>query len=100
VKLITKSLAKKLSAASLESTEPICKLFVPWGLGTEWLLTCEKKGLLYGFVDLKMGCVEWGCVGTEESLKAIRGPLGLGIERDRHWRPSGKVCLSSGKTSP
>ncbi len=93
MKLITKALATRLAAASLESTEPICKLFVPWGLGTEWLLTCEKKGLLYGFVDLKMGCVEFGCVGTEESLKAIRGPLGLGIERDLHWTPPSKARL-------
>ncbi len=91
MKLIPKSIARQLAKASSENDEPIVRLFTSWGW--EILLTSEKQGLLFGFVDLKMGCVEFGCVGTEESLKAIRGPLGLGIERDLHWTPPSKARL-------
>ncbi len=31
-----------------------------------------------------MGCPELGEVSISE-LQAIRGPLGLGVERDLHW---------------
>ena len=99
MKLITKPIAKKLAAASLESTEPICKLFAPWGWGPEWLLTCEKKGFLYGYAfltgysHLGMQEGEWGCLGTVEALEVLRGPFGFKVERDLHWTPSKKASL-------
>lgn len=87
MKLITKELAAKLTAAGYKNTKPICKLFTPWGNAT-WLITGEKDGILYGYADLGMDCVEWGGIATLEELEAIRGPLGMKIERDLYWTPS------------
>ena len=97
MKLITKKLAIRLAAASLKSTQPVCKLFAPWG--PKWLLTCEKKGLLYGYAFLTgnpgigFHIGEWGCLGTVEALEALRGPFGFKVERDLHWTPSKKAGL-------
>ena len=85
MKLLTKELSSKLNAAGYAGTVPICKLFAPWGAGT-WLLTGEEDGILYGYADLGMQCVEWGGIETVEALEAIRGPFGLKIERDLHWK--------------
>jgi len=85
MKLLTKELATKLNAAGYAGTVPICKLFTPWGRAT-WLLTGEEDGILYGYADLGMGCVEWGGIATIEELEAIRGPFGMKIERDLHWK--------------
>jgi len=87
MKLITKELATKLKAAGYNGTVPICKLFTPWGRAT-WLITGEEDGILYGYADLGMDCVEWGSIATLEELEAIRGPLGMKIERDLYWTPS------------
>ena len=92
MKLITKKLATRLAAASLKSTQPVCKLFAPWGWEPEWLLTCEKEGLLYGYaypsgsVHIKTGYCEWGCLGTLEDLEAFQGPFGSKIKRDLNWK--------------
>lgn len=84
MKLLTKQLCEKLNAAGYNNQVPICKFFVPWGAGT-WLITGIEDDILYGWADLGMGCVEWGGIGTVEELEAIKGPFGLGIERDLHW---------------
>lgn len=64
--------------------EPVVKLFNPLGAGT-WLLTeidPEEHDIAFGLCDL--GYPELGSVSLTE-LQSIRLPLGLGIERDRHW---------------
>jgi len=86
MKLLTKELTAKLNRAGYAGTKPICKLFVPWGRST-WLITGIEDGILYGYVDLGMGCVEWGGIASLEELESIRGPFGLRIERDLHWSP-------------
>jgi hypothetical protein len=84
MKLLTVELMEKLSKAGADSAVPLCKLFTPWGAGT-WLITGIEHGILYGFADLGMGCVEWGSIGTLGELEAIRGRFGLKIERDLFW---------------
>ena len=84
MKLLTKEIEQKLVKAGYDGTRPICKFFTPWGHAT-WLITGIENSILYGFADLGMGCVEWGGIGTIEDLEEIKGPFGLGIERDYHW---------------
>lgn len=67
--------------------QPCCKLFVPWAAGT-WLLTeMDDDCLAFGLADLGMECPELGYVSLDE-LYAIRGPGGLRIEQDLHWKPT------------
>ena len=86
MKLLTKELIAKLTKAGYANMNPICKLFTPWGRAT-WLITGMEDGILYGFADIGMGCVEWGGIASLEEIEAIRGPFGLKIERDLHWTP-------------
>jgi hypothetical protein len=97
MKLFTKPIMEKLIANGKAQEpvrgapeeidfEPVVKLFNPAGLGT-WLLTeldPENPDIAFGLCDL--GYPELGCVSITE-LESVRGPLGLGIERDRHWTP-------------
>jgi hypothetical protein len=66
---------------------PVVKLFTPDGSGTWLLASLDPYDLdtAFGLCDLGMGCPELGTVSLSE-LKAVRGHLGLSIERDRHWR--------------
>lgn len=71
---------------------PVVKLFAPWGAAT-WLLTeldPENEDIAFGLCDLGMGCPELGSVRMSE-LAYVRGPAGLRIERDRHFK--GEHCL-------
>ncbi len=67
---------------------PVMKLFVPWGAAT-WLLSeldPEDEDIAFGLCDLGFGCPELGSVRISE-LESVRGPGGLAIERDLHFRP-------------
>jgi Protein of unknown function (DUF2958) len=95
MKLITDSLTDKLLAngraqrAATDKDEtaldlkPVVKLFTPDAQCT-WLLTELDDGLLFGLCDLGLGCPELGYVALAE-LTAVRGQLGLPVERDRHF---------------
>ena len=65
--------------------EPVVKLFIPDAQCT-WLLTelDPDGGLAFGLCDLGMGEPELGYVSLLE-LVAVRGKLGLPIERDLHF---------------
>lgn len=66
--------------------KPAVKLFTPDANAT-WLLTELDPGdpdLAFGLCDLGLGCPEIGYVRLSE-LSEIRGPLGLPVERDRHF---------------
>jgi len=68
---------------------PVVKLFCPWGAAT-WLLSeldPEDEDIAFGLCDLGMGCPELGSVSLSE-IAAIRGPGGLTIERDQHFKPT------------
>ena len=87
MKMLTKELTEKLNRAGYAGTKPICKLFTPWGRAT-WLITSiDQDGIVSGWADLGMGCVEHGGIATIEELEAIRGPFGMKIERDLYWTP-------------
>ena len=65
---------------------PVVKLFNPTGAAT-WLLTELHPGdpdIAFGLCDLGMGSPELGSVSITE-LEAIKGPLGIGIERDKYF---------------
>ena len=87
--LITEDLRIRLlanGAADVETDHvPVVKLFNPVGAAT-WLLTeLDADGdTLFGLCDLGFGFPELGSVSLAE-LETVKGPLGLGIERDRHF---------------
>jgi len=64
---------------------PVVKLFDPTGAAT-WLITemMPDGDSLFGLCDLGFGCPELGYVSLAE-LESVKGPLGLGIERDLHF---------------
>ena len=66
---------------------PVVKLFCPWSVAT-WLLTeldPEEPVIAFGLCDLGHRMPELGRVSLIE-IAAVRGPGGLTIERDRHFR--------------
>jgi Protein of unknown function (DUF2958) len=72
-----------------EDFRPVVKLFCPWGAAT-WLLTeldPNEPDIAFGLCDLGMGFPEIGSVSLAE-IASIRGPGGLGIERDLYFTPS------------
>ena len=63
----------------------VCKFFYPAGAGTWYAISYDpEKREFFGFVDLLEA--EWGYFSLDE-LEEVKGPLGLGIERDLHWEP-------------
>jgi hypothetical protein len=71
---------------------PVVRLFNPCGAGT-WLLTEIEPGtenIAWGLADLGCDCAEFGTIDLDE-LRAHKGPLGLGIERDLHWSPRAPI---------
>ncbi|WP_322514714.1 DUF2958 domain-containing protein [Rhodopseudomonas palustris] len=68
---------------------PAVKLFTPDGSAT-WLISevdPDDPDRLFGLCDLGLGSPELGYVSLAE-LTALRGPLGLPVERDRHFVPN------------
>lgn len=67
---------------------PVIKLFTP-DAGATWLLTevdPDDEDRAFGLCDLGLGMPELGYVRLSE-LDALRGPMGLRIERDKHFMP-------------
>jgi hypothetical protein len=67
---------------------PVVKLFTP-DAGCTWLLSeldPDEPDIAFGLCDLGQGTPELGSVRLSE-LASLRGPLGLPVERDRHFRP-------------
>lgn len=67
---------------------PVVKLFTP-DAGATWLLTEIDPGdddTAFGLCDLGLGSPELGYVSLTE-LAAVRGRLGLPVERDHHFTP-------------
>ena len=73
-------------AESVVDHFPVVKLFTPDSSAT-WLLTelDADEDTLFGLCDLGQGCPELGYVSLSE-LQTVRGPLGLFIERDLHFK--------------
>tara|TARA_R110002073_G_scaffold335234_3_gene526699 strand:- start:3935 stop:4312 length:378 start_codon:yes stop_codon:yes gene_type:complete len=89
MKLLTKSIERQLLKNWPDEEglcQPALKLFNPCGVAT-WLITCmdpDYPDHLFGLCDLGFGFPEMGLVSLSE-IQAVRGPLGLGIERDMYF---------------
>ena len=67
---------------------PVVKLFTP-DANCTWLLSeldPSDADLAFGLCDLGLGYPELGSVRISE-LEAVRGPLGLAVERDLYFAP-------------
>ena len=83
------ALDQKAGAIDLQ---PVVKVFTPDGNAT-WLLTeLDTNGYLaFSLCDLGLGEPELGYVSLHE-LAAVRGPLGLPLERDLHFAPTRTIA--------
>lgn len=90
MKLLTKEITEKAQkqynkSSDLESQKVIAKFFNPMGDWTWYLMNLDKdKDYAWGIV--KGHEVEMGSFLISE-LESLELPLGLGIERDRAWKP-------------
>lgn len=92
MKLLTKKIEEQLTKYPFGSQDGkgrnakvVVKYFNPCGAGT-WLITEGERQpdgdwLLFGYCHIFEW--EWGYVSLNE-LQSVKGPLGLGIERDLH----------------
>jgi hypothetical protein len=60
----------------------VVKFFDPTGSWTWYATEFDGKDTFFGLVDGFE--LEWGSFSLSE-LKSVKGPLGLGIERDRYF---------------
>lgn len=70
-----------LEKAGYSGEKPLVKLFMG---SLTWLVTGIEDGILYGWADLGMGCVEWGGLCAVEELPTLKVGFAY-LERDRHW---------------
>ena len=61
------------------------KFFDPCGAATWYATEFDGDDTFFGLCDLGVGFPELGYFSLSE-LESVRGPLGLGIERDLHWK--------------
>jgi hypothetical protein len=90
MKLLTKAILKATPPlyameAAGDSAPIRAKFFAPWTSWT-WYMTeyDPEEGIAFGLVDGHE--LELGYFSIAE-LESIKGPFGLGIERDIHWGP-------------
>lgn len=90
MKLMTKELEERFAeiGSQDEVADPliVAKFFNPGGAGT-WYATeyDPMTRLFFGYVSIFGDHNdEWGSFSLDE-LEAFRGPLGIGIERDRYF---------------
>ena len=93
MKLLTKAITAKLQS-NYESNQieedinqmPVVKLF--GGSACTWLLSeLDEYGVAFGLCDLGFGSPELGSVSIAELEEAKFPPFGLGVERDKLWKP-------------
>jgi Protein of unknown function (DUF2958) len=78
--------------------KPVVKLFTPDANAT-WLLAwidSDDADIAFGLCDLGLGFPELGTVRLSE-IAAVRGQLGLPVERDRHWTPKHSLSFYAAK---
>ena len=79
---------------------PVVKLFTP-DAGCTWLLTeidPEHPDIAFGLCDLGMGFPELGSVSLSE-IAALRGKLGLPVERDLHFQADRTLSIYAEEAS-
>lgn len=88
MKLMTKELEKKLPP--LYSQEKVndpmvqIKFFCPWGSWSWYGIEYDGEDRFFGWVD---GIEPELGYFTLSELKSVKGPMGLGVERDMYWEP-------------
>jgi len=98
MELMTKELEERFeevgSQEKIKDPIVIAKFFNPVGPGT-WLATeyDPKDKIFFGYVSLFGDyCDEWGSFSLEE-LESVKGPFGLGIERDLYFKETPSSVL-------
>jgi hypothetical protein len=95
MKLLTKEIQKKLPALYATENTPteekiaVVKFFNPTGAGTWYGVEFDGEDTFFGYVESPLGpdCSEWGYFSLAE-LKSVRCTFGLGIERDKFFKPT------------
>lgn len=86
-----KNLPALYSTESVPAEDKIVqvKFFHPCGRFTFYAVEFDGEDTFFGFCVSPLGpeCDEWGYASLEE-FKTVKGHLGLGIERDLHFRPT------------
>ena len=94
--MLTKAIQNKLpklyatDGVKMEDKSIVCKFFTPWSSWTWYVFEGEynteaKTWEFFGMVDNGRDDPEMGYFQLSE-LESIRGPFGLKIERDRHFK--------------
>ena len=90
MKLMTKALKERFAQVGSQAEEKdplvIARFFNPNGAGT-WYATeyDPRRKVFFGYVSIFGDHNdEWGSFSLDE-LQSYKGPLGLGIERDRYF---------------
>ena len=89
--LLANGQASKNSQGGIDH-QPVVKLFTPDAQAT-WLLSelyPDDPTIAFGLCDLGQGFPEMGDVSITE-LEALRGPVGLPVEKDLHFTPDKTV---------
>lgn len=90
MKLMTKALERRFAQISsqekVEDPLIIAKFFYPAGSGTWYASEYDpERRMFFGYVSLFGDHNdEWGTFSLDE-LESVKGPFGLGIERDRYF---------------
>jgi hypothetical protein len=86
MQLLTQEIKKKLPSlgSQADNLDPIIqvKFFCPWNHWTWFAYEFDQEDTFFGFV--KGDFDEIGTFSLSE-LESVRGPLGLGIERDMYF---------------
>ncbi|MBI4339655.1 MAG: DUF2958 domain-containing protein [Chloroflexi bacterium] len=93
MKLLTKQLQDHLPKLYATEDVPspekvvVAKFFTPWTNWTWYAVEGEEDDGDFQFFGLVDGHeLEWGYFSLQE-LESVRGPVGLTIERDLHFKP-------------
>lgn len=101
MKLITKDLENRFKKIGSQENIPlkdhivVAKFFNPAGAGT-WFVTeyDPETKICFGFVSIFGDWNdEWGSFSLAE-LEELKGPFGIGIERDMFWTEKRQVKLN------
>jgi hypothetical protein len=88
MKLLTEEIRKKLPPLGSQSDnlDPIIivKFFTPWSYWTWYAYEFDGEDIFFGYVKGHFN--EIGSFSLSE-LESVKGPMGLTIERDIHFRP-------------
>ncbi len=87
--LLTQALLKrfaKLGDQDIPDPIVVAHFFNPCGSG-DWYATAyiPEDNVIFGWAEILPGGGEWGYTSIDELL-SYKGPLGIGIERDRYWQ--------------